>query len=306
MAIKVISPGALTTVQDGGRFGYQNTGIGVGGCMDMNSYRRANYLVGNEAGEAVLEFTLIGGVLELTENTVLALSGADMSPRRNGEPVSMNVPLLFHTGDTLELGMAQSGCRCYLAAAGGIDVPLYLGSRSTNLKCRFGGFQGRALQKGDILNIGVNGKNYEQVRERKCAGEVYSGTVTVHVIEGPQAEYFTKKGRKTFYRGTYTVSDKSDRMGCRMDGPAIESCNGTDIISDGIAPGSVQVPADGKPIVLLADRQTTGGYAKIATVCSTDIPRLAQCKPGDKVRFRKISPEEAQKRIREERKHELQ
>lgn len=306
MAIKVISPGALTTVQDGGRFGYQNTGIGAGGCMDMNSYRRANYLVGNEAGEAVLEFTLIGGVLELTENTVLALSGADMSPRRNGEPVPMNVPILFHAGDTLELGMAQSGCRCYLAAAGGIDVPLYLGSRSTNLKCRFGGFQGRALQKGDILNIGVNGKNYEQVRDRKCAGEVYSGTVTVHVIEGPQAEYFTKKGRKTFYRGTYTVSDKSDRMGCRMDGPVIESCNGTDIISDGIAPGSVQVPADGKPIVLLADRQTTGGYAKIATVCSADIPRLAQCKPGDKVRFRKISPEEAQKQIREERKHELQ
>ena len=141
-------------------------------------------------------------MLQLTENTVLALSGADMSPRRNDEPVPMNVPLLFHAGDTLELGMAQAGCR--------------------------------------------------------------------------------------------------------MNGPAIESCNGTDIISDGIAPGSIQVPADGKPIVLLADRQTTGGYAKIATVCSADIPRLAQCKPGDKVRFRKISPEEAQKRIREERKHELQ
>lgn len=305
MAIKVISPGALTTVQDGGRYGYQSIGIGVGGCMDMESYKKANFLVGNESGEAVLEFTLIGGMLQLTGDTVLALTGADMSPKRNGDPVLMNVPLAFQTGDVLELGMAKAGCRCYLAVSGGIDVPVYMGSRSTNLKCRFGGYQGRALQKGDVLDVGREGKSYEQVRDRQCRVEEYPGTVTVHVIEGPQEDYFTKKGKQTFYKGTYTVSDKSDRMGCRMDGPAVESCGGTDIISDGIALGSVQVPADGKPIVLLADRQTTGGYAKLATVCSFDIPKLAQCRPGDKVRFQKITLEKAQKKMREAGKHEL-
>ncbi len=305
MAMKVITPGALTTVQDGGRYGYQSTGIGVGGCMDMDSYRKANYLVGNEKGEAVLEFTLIGGMLELTEETVLALTGADMAPKQNGEPVPMNVPLAFQAGDVLELGMAGTGCRCYLAVAGGIEVPLYLGSRSTNLKCKFGGYQGRALQRGDVLEVGKSGKPYEQLKDRECFTEEYPNTVVVRVIEGPQEEYFTKKGKKTFYKSVYTVSDKSDRMGCRLDGPAVESFDGTDIISDGIAPGSVQVPADGKPIVLLADRQTTGGYAKIASVCSFDIPKLAQCKPGNKVRFQKITLEKAQRIMREAKKDEL-
>lgn len=295
MSVKVIIPGALTTVQDAGRFGYQNAGIQTSGVMDHKAYEQANALVGNTKGQAVLEATLYGGMMEITEDTVAAVTGADMDPKVNGAPCGMNRPFLLKAGDTLSLDMVKTGCRTYIAFAGGIDVPVVMGSRSTNMKCQMGGYEGRPLKSGDVLPIGTPESSYEDVRNRSFPREEYSSLIEVRVIEGPQQEYFTENGKRTFYQETYTISDQSDRMGYRMDGPEIESKSGTDIISDGIAFGSVQVPASGKPIVLLADRQTTGGYAKIATVCSFDIPRLVQGKPGDQVRFVKISLEEAQK-----------
>nr|WP_191384737.1 biotin-dependent carboxyltransferase family protein [uncultured Lachnoclostridium sp.] len=299
MSVKVIIPGALTTVQDAGRYGYQSSGIQTSGVMDHKAYEEANALVGNTGGEAVLEATLFGGVMEVTADTVAAVTGADMEPKVNNVPCGMNRPVLLRAGDTLSLDMAKSGCRSYIAFAGGVDVPVVLGSRSTNMKCRMGGYEGRPLQTGDAFETGLWGEEaaerYEEVRDRSFPAEAYTSPIEVRVIEGPQAEYFTEKGKETFYSARYTISDQSDRMGYRLEGEAIESVDGTDIISDGIAFGAVQVPASGRPIVLLADRQTTGGYAKIATVCSFDIPRLVQGKPGDTVCFRRISLEEAQR-----------
>ena len=198
-----------------------------------------------------------------------------------------------------------AGCRTYVAFAGGIDVPVVLGSRSTNLKCKMGGYEERALAAGDIFEIGKNGRSYEALKDRMAKPDVYTSPITVRVIEGPQEEYFTEAGKKTFYNETYTISDQSDRMGYRMEGAPIESVNGTDIISDGIAFGSVQVPSHGKPIILLSDRQTTGGYAKIATVISVDIPKLVQRKTDHKVRFQAVTVEEAQQLMQDEL-HELQ
>lgn len=306
MSIKVLNPGALTTVQDAGRYGFQKTGMLCCGVMDLDSYRTANRLLRNNSNDAVLEFTLFGGSYLFDSDTVIALSGADMNPVLDRHPCPMNRPVPVSAGSVLTLGAAATGCRTYLAVIGGIDVPVLSGSRSTNLKCRIGGYEGRALCRDDLLKTGSSGAKYDAACDRFTSQEaellpvhpVYPSDVTVHVIDGPQADYFTEKGLRTFYSEPYILSSQSDRMGCRLNGPAIESIRGTDIVSDGIVFGSIQVTSDGQPIILMADRQTTGGYAKIATVCSFDLPVLAQCRPGNTVHFRKISVEEAQARHR--------
>ena len=300
MSVKIVLPGAVMTVQDGGRYGYQETGIQVSGAMDQASFKKANYLVGNDETEAVLEVTLFGGMLEFTEDTIVAVTGADMGPMVDEEPVEMNCPLLIKKGQILALGMTRQGCRTYLAFAGGIDVPLVMGSRSTNLKCAFGGYGGRALKAGDVLKLGKPKLSFDQVKKRRTKGIETSKIIEVHAVPGPQQEYFTEAGEKAFYSGTYTITDQSDRMGYRLKGPLVESKNGTDIISDAIPLGAVQIPPSGQPIVLLADRQTTGGYAKIAVVCSFDIPKLVQGRPGDKVRFLKTDVKTAQKLYRKQ------
>lgn len=300
MAVKIVLPGAVMTVQDGGRYGYQETGIQVSGAMDQASFKKANYLVGNDETEAVLEVTLFGGMLEFTEDTIVAVTGADMGPMVDEEPVEMNCPLLIQKGQTLTLGTARQGCRTYLAFAGGIDVPLVMGSRSTNLKCAFGGYGGRALKAGDVLELGKPKLSFDRVKKRRTKGLETEKIIEVRAVPGPQQEYFTEAGEKAFYSGTYTITDQSDRMGYRLKGPLVESKNGTDIISDAIPLGAVQIPPSGQPIVLLADRQTTGGYAKIAVVCSFDIPKLVQGRPGDKVRFLKTDVKTAQKLYRKQ------
>lgn len=287
MSIRILFPGPLSTVQDAGRFGYLKSGIGTSGVMDREAYETANRLLQNTAGEAVIEATLLGPALFSDSDCVCCITGADMAPRLDGQSVPMYRPFLIRAGQTLSLSAAVNGCRSYLAFAGGIDVPLVLGSRSTNLKCRLGGYQGRALQKDDVLSLGPATADVSALLQNKAPKPFFSSSVTVRVIEGPQAEYFTKRGKQTFYGCPYVVSPESDRMGYRLEGPAVESENGVDIVSDGIALGAVQIPPSGKPIILLSDRQTTGGYAKIATVISKDIPRLAQLKPGDQVLFEK-------------------
>lgn len=300
MAVKIVLPGAVMTVQDGGRYGYQEAGVQVSGAMDQMAFRNANYLVGNEETEAVLEVTLFGGTLEFTEDTITAITGADMEPVVDGDPVEMNCPLLIRKGQILTLGMTRQGCRTYLAFAGGIDVPLVMGSRSTNLKCAFGGYGGRALKSGDVLKLGKPKLSFDRVKKRRTKGIETEKIIEVRAVPGPQQEYFTEAGEKAFYSGTYTITDQSDRMGYRLKGPSVESKNGTDIISDAIPLGAVQIPPSGQPIVLLADRQTTGGYAKIAVVCSFDIPKLVQGRPGDKVRFLKTDVKTAQKLYRKQ------
>ena len=290
--MEILLPGPMTTLQDGGRYGRQKYGIGPSGVMDQKAYEEANYLVGNSGDEAVLEATLMGPTILFHEDCICAVTGADMKPELDGEAVGMNHPMQIRKGQTLRLSMAAEGCRSYLAFAGGIPVPEVMGSRSTNLKCHIGGFEGRKLEKGDILPLSdrMTDTSYfeEKIKDRKVETTPYTHDISVRVIPGPQDDYFTRKGWKTFLTTTYTVSVNSDRMGCRLEGETIEAKEGTDIVSDGIVDGSIQVTAGGLPIILLADRQTTGGYAKIATVVSQDLPKLAQVRPGDHITFRKV------------------
>lgn len=290
MEVKVLRAGPLASVQDAGRFGYQALGMPPSGVMDMLAYRDACLLTGNIGGEAVLEITVFGAAFELGGDVVFAITGADMQPELSGTPIPMNQAVLGRQGDTLSLGMAIDGCRAYLSFAGGIAVPPVMGSRSTNLKCGIGGFCGRALQDGDVLPIGDCGETaperFARCQDMRVFEREFPHRLVIDVIPGPQEERFTEAGLHTFYSGTYVVSGQSDRMGYRLDGPEVESLGGTDIISDGTVMGSVQIPQDGRPIILMADRQTTGGYAKIATVHSADLPKLAQALPGTEVQFR--------------------
>lgn len=288
MAFRVIVPGALSTVQDLGRFGYQKSGMPCSGVMDQKAYESANQLVNNQKNEAVIEHTVFGGSYRFQSDTVIALTGADMKPSIDGKSCPMYRPVFVPSGGILSLGAAVNGCRTYLAAAGGILVPPVLGSRSTNLKCKIGGFQGRALQSGDLLDTGTLSVPFQQIKDLSLKAPVYSKEIKVRVIEGPQSDYFTEKGLNLFYSAPYTVSEQSDRMGCRLEGPAVESIHGTDIVSDGIVFGSIQITSSGMPIVLMADRQTTGGYAKIATVITDDLPLLAQAVPGTTIHFQKM------------------
>lgn len=295
MGIKILIPGPLTTVQDLGRTGYQKFGIAPSGALDRAALITANLLAGNPPGAAGLEMTLMGAKMEFTSPAVFAVTGGNFAPALNGAPVPMNAAVSAGPGDTLAFSFAKSGCRAYVAFAGGLDVPAAMGSRSTNLKCGIGGFLGRKLAAGDEIPFAPRPGGLPAPAGRSAAyAEPDQKEVTLRVVLGPQDDYFTETGLRTFLSKPYAVTNRSDRMGCALDGPAIEARSGVDIISDGIPLGAVQVPASGKPIVMLADRQTTGGYAKIATVVSADLPLFVQRKAGDIVRFRAVSMREAQ------------
>ncbi|MGN1095240.1 MAG: biotin-dependent carboxyltransferase family protein [Eubacteriales bacterium] len=305
MSIKIITPGPLTTVQDPGRTGYMKDGFNASGVMDKRAARLANLLVGNRENAALLEMTLFGISAKVLDRTVIAFTGADMCPKINGSPVKMNSAISLFPGDIIETSFAVSGCRAYLAFRGGIDVRPIMNSRSTNLKCKIGGFEGRKLAPDDILPVfPVTPLTEEEIEKRSLPYAPYftDGKIKVRAIPGPQDDMFTEKALLSFFLEEYTLTPASDRMGMRLEGAPLESKNGVDIISDGIAPGSVQIPKNGMPIILLADRQTTGGYAKIATVISVDLPLLAQAKPGDKITFSRVSLKEAQDALIQEEK----
>ena len=302
MKLTILSPGPLSTIQDGGRFGYMSTGFSPGGAMDAYSMKLANILVGNAPGVGVVEMTMMGFSAQFDCDCVIALTGADMAPQIGGKPVELYRAVQVHPGDILSMQSAKSGMRAYLAVAGGFDLPLAMGSLSTNLKCGLGGYQGRKLQKGDELPLNQS-ITLSQIGSRQISPQNrYPDALTVRVMLGPQDDYFTDKGVATFLGSEYAVTEKSDRMGIRLDGGKIENKNGVDIISDGIATGSVQIPASGTPIIMMADRQTTGGYAKIATVISADLKKVAQARPGTRIRFAAVSESEAVRLRREEEK----
>lgn len=301
MGIRVLKAGMLTTVQDLGRNGYQSQGFSVAGVMDVRSFKIANLLLDNPENEAVLEFTLIGPTLQFTSDTIIAITGGDFQPTVNGEPAPMYTSLYMKRGDILKFGSARTGSRGYIAFSSYLDIPVVMGSRCTNLKSKIGGYKGRKLKDEDYIGFRIKRRYLPYFLSRKLdLDEFDEEEVTLRVVMGPQDDMFTKQGIHTLLSETYTVTSDFDRMGCRLEGPFIASKNGSDIISDGIAFGSIQVPAHGKPIVLLADRQTTGGYAKIATVASVDIPKLVQRKTDHKIRFQAITVEEAQKLYLEE------
>ena len=295
MGIRILKGGMLTTVQDLGRTGYQSQGFSVAGVMDVRSFKIANLLLDNPENEAVLEFTLIGPTLEFTSATIIAITGGDFQPKINGEAVPMYKALYINKGDVLQLGSARTGSRGYIAFSSYLDIPVIMGSRCTNMKSGLGGFKGRKLEAGDYMNFRIKRRYLPFFLSRHLdLNEFDQEESELRVVLGPQDDLFSKQGIETFLNNEYTVTGEFDRMGCRLEGPFIAAKETSDIISDGIAFGSVQVPSHGKPIILLSDRQTTGGYAKIATVASVDIPKLVQRKMDHKIRFKAISVQEAQ------------
>lgn len=290
MAVKILRAGPMMTVQDSGRFGYSDKGITQSGVLDHYSYDLVNCVLGNHRNEAVIEMIIFGGDFEFTENTFFALGGADMDAKLSGRNCSLYKVYKASAGDILSMSCAKSGCHGYIAFGGGIDVPSVMESRSTNVKCGFGGYCGRKLMAGDIISTGN-----AECEENKLDLPIVDVKNVIRVVAGAQIEKFTQHGKEVFFGSEYTVSGNYDRMGCRLIGEKIESVDGMDIISDGIAFGSIQISSDGQPIVMLADRQTTGGYAKIGAVAAVDIPEFVQHKPGDKIRFEEISVKQAQK-----------
>ena len=291
--IRILEPGAQTTVQDLGRPGHLRYGIPPSGPMDRTAFIVANRLVGNRDEAAGLECTVLGPRFEVATPGAVAVTGAAMPVTVNGAEAPAWTTLLVRPGDVIKLGPARAGVRAYVAFSGGVDVPSVLGSRSTYLRGRLGGLEGRALRRDDRLTpFPASVPPVRRARARVIAD--LGSAPEIRVVLGPQADRFTAEGIEAFLGGDYEMLPQSDRMGARLRGPRIAHSRGHDIISDGIALGSIQVPGDGQPIALLVDRQSTGGYTKVATVCSCDIGRLGQVKPGQRLRFRAIDLKEAQ------------
>lgn len=288
---RVIKPGLFTIVQDLGRHGFQKFGVPISGAMDKCAFAYANLLVGNQKIDACLEITLLGPELEVLNKAQIAVAGADFSLSLDGNFVPMGQTINVEKGDVFAFpSIARSGCRAYLAVRGGIDVPLVLGSRSTYVRGCFGGYAGRRLRVGDLIQAFT----LEQFLKNKriMPPEVvsrYEQEFAVNVVLGPQEDMFTTEGIETFLSTVYTVTTESDRMGYRLDGACIERKSMTELVTDSLMQGSVQVPSNGEPLVLMADAQTSGGYPKIATVTTPGVSRLAQARPNEKVHFNKIS-----------------
>jgi biotin-dependent carboxylase-like uncharacterized protein len=289
MKLLVKKPGLFSTIQDNGRMFYQKYGISQSGALDDYSFKISNMLVGNNLDEAVLELTLFGGEFEVIEGGTIAIAGTNMSPKVNNKQVPMWETLELSKGDILSLGFAKEGCRAYIALGGGIDVPIVLGSRSTYIRGKIGGLNGAILKEGDIISSFKASPLSKKYRLPLEFLPKYLEDNTVRVVLGPQINYFTKKGAITFLTEKFIFTNDINRMACRLDGESIEHKGSGNIVSDGTPNGAIQVPENGKPIILLNDRQTTGGYPKIACVISVDIQKIAQAKPGDTVRFKAIS-----------------
>mgnify|MGYP006288441045 CR=1 FL=1 len=291
MSIEIINPGMFTTVQDLGRQGYQKYGIPPSGGIDPYSLQLANLLVGNDREEACLEATISPPTIKFNEDVWFAVTGADWQPELNGRELSLWKSFPAKTGDRLSFKSTEKGMRVYISVSGGISVDAVLGSKSTYTRAGFGGFQGRALESGDVLNISDSGQVFSQEIPENYRPELK--LEDIGVVLGPQETHFNKKGIENFLNSKYTVATDADRMGVRLEGPPIEHRDGADIISEPVAGGSIQVPGNGQPIILLSDRQTTGGYTKVATAIKSDLHKLAQMRPGSEVSFRKIPLEKA-------------
>jgi biotin-dependent carboxylase-like uncharacterized protein len=287
-----IQPGSYTTVQDRGRFGFQQFGVPISGALDSFAYRVANALVGNYQKQAALEATIFGPTLKVLNQGLIAITGGNLLPFLNDAPLPMWESVTIQAGDIIQFKGIESGCRAYIAVAGGIDVPVVMGSRSTYVAGKIGGIDGRPLTVGDRLS---KGKGIGKVGIRVLSDLIpsYSSEIELRVILGPQDDYF-KEGIEKFFTSTFEVSTLADRMGYRLQGNPIGHNEGMDksIISEPSVPGGIQISPDGQAIILLIE-QTVGGYTKIATVISSDIGKVGQAKPGDLIRFRQVDLQEA-------------
>jgi len=300
--IEVIKPGWFTTVQDLGRYGSQHYGVPVSGAMDRFAAVVGNRLVGNHDQAALFECTVKGPELLFRQDTVIAITGADLSPTIDDRSIPLWERLTVPRGGTLRFGAQRAGSRAYLAVAGGIDVPPMLGSRSTHYPSATGGLEGRPLKSGDLLSAVQPVGSAERLIGTRLPDRLrprYDRSIALRVILGPQEECFAEGSLATLTGSSYTVAPQSNRMGYRLTGPNIVRAGSSRFISDGTTIGALQIPSDGQPILLMADRQTTGGYPKIAVVISADLPLAAQLMPGDTIRFSICTLGEAQALLRE-------
>lgn len=304
MSITVIKPGLQSSFQDLGRHGHQHLGIPVGGAMDTRAHRLANLFAGNTEDQATLEITLSGPTLQFNSAACIAISGALLAPTLNSQPVPNNRPLIVRAGDTLSFGARSTGLRAYLAVSGGFDMAPVMGSRSTYMRGGFGGLDGRALQRGDTLTLR---QTLPQTASLSCLSNAVWGLriylpailgaalrTDIRAVRGPHDTLFTPESLQALFSTRYQVSAQSERMGYRLAGAELKQADTRQLLSEATSFGTIQVPPDGNPIILMADRQTTGGYAKIAHVCTVDLPLVAQTMPGQTLTFHEITLEQAQ------------
>jgi len=312
MEMLVARAGFLTSVQDPGRTGFRQFGVSLGGALDAFALRVANLLVGNEESAAGLEITLGGLQLRFADERIVAWSGGEFEVRVGLTSVPAGHTALINAGEELKFNHPKTGCRCWLAISGGIDVPTVLGSRSTDLRASFGGFEGRALRDGDKLPLGNFRRSQTAAIGRISswsAPEPWSQTASANpilqVVRGPDWARFNASTLQRFTSESFAISPDSDRMGVRFDGPTLQRSDDVDLTSEAVAPGTIQVPPSGKPILLLGDCQTIGGYPKIAHVITVDLSVAAQLRAGDQVRFSEVSLTDAH-RLLLQRERELE
>jgi antagonist of KipI len=310
VTIRVLDAGMLTTVQDLGRADHQHEGIPAGGAMDRFALRAANIIIGNDAGDAALEMTMTGATLRFERDALVALAGADLGAHVGDVAVAPWRPTWIAAGATLAMGAARAGARAYLAIAGGIDVPRVLGSRSTLARARLGGHEGRALARGDVLPIGALSPLARRIASMLARAEPpanvarwavgfslrprYDAHAVVRITPGAHVGALSREGRERLFGESFRVSPQSDRMGYRLECQPLALDAPLELLSEAVAFGTVQLPPNGEPIVLMAERQTTGGYPRVGEVATVDLPLVAQLRPGDRVRFRPVSLERAE------------
>lgn len=289
-SLVVESPGLLTTVQDLGRPGFGPLGVSPSGAADSVALRLGNLLVGNKPGAAALEMTLLGGSFVFPDGAAVALTGADLAATLDGRAVEMWTPQTIPPGKRLVCGSTRNFARGYLAVAGGVQVPPFLGSASTHLLSGVGGHNGRALRKGDVLKLGAPAKKILNRKIPKHVLFTLMPSKVLRVTDGPQIDMFSERSKTAFFRGTFSVSESSDRTGLRLEGNRLHSnARDGEMITEGVSLGAVQLTPSGQPIILFVEQQTTGGYPKIANVIGTDLHRLGQLRPRNIIRFERTS-----------------
>ncbi|AYB40192.1 biotin-dependent carboxyltransferase family protein [Brevibacillus laterosporus] len=321
MSIRVIKPGLLTLIQDQGRFGFRKYGVVTSEAMDPMALRIANMLVGNAEQLATLEMTLTGAELAFEHDSLIAITGADLSFTINGERLPMWRPIFVRSGTVVKGGGCRTGCRAYLAIAGGIEVEQVLGSRSTYARAGMGGYQGRSLQAGDYISVGEPAnvtRAFLEKWDNRLAKQTslrswtsvdwsvsadclatYRRNPQVRISRGTHFSLFTSESQQNLFQSPYKITPQSDRMGYRLQGAMLDLVEPIELLSEAVAFGTIQVPAEGYPIILLADRQTTGGYPRIGQVATVDLPILAQMKPGEEIMFTEIERDESEKLLME-------
>ncbi|MGJ7919193.1 biotin-dependent carboxyltransferase family protein [Neobacillus sp. LXY-4] len=310
--ITIHKPGLLSSIQDQGRYGFQKFGVVVSGAMDPLAHRIANLLIGNDENAPALEITMIGSQIEFHQDSLISVCGGDLSPEMNGTPIKCWRPILVKKGSFLEFSSCKTGSRAYLAVAGGFKVKRVMNSTSTYFRGKIGGFNGRALKKGDQIAFDqpneLSSRIFSSLKNKltdypfitakwMIESELipnYTSNPLIRVMKGRQFHWFEKDSQAKLYSKPFVVTPQSDRMGYRLKGSSLALEVDEEMLSEAVSFGTIQVPADGNPIILLADRQTTGGYPKIAQVALVDLPIIAQAKPGDSLRFVHITHSEAQ------------